>query len=73
MSMRKIYRQIARKHGVSVKEVRAQMQTAVDLAWTNSQKDEVTAAWQRQVDGSGRTPEVADVIRYAVDRASRAK
>lgn len=32
---RKIYREIARKHGVSVKEVKRDMQEAVDKAYEN--------------------------------------
>ena len=35
MSMRKIYRELAKKHGVSVKEVRKDMQAALTEAYTN--------------------------------------
>ena len=35
MSMRKIYRELAKKHGVSVKEIRQDMQAALTEAYTN--------------------------------------
>lgn len=38
MSMRKIYRELAKKHGVSVKEVREDMQAALTEAYTNPLK-----------------------------------
>ena len=49
MSMRKIYRKIARENGVSVKEVKEDMQAAITAAYQNPPKDGgVTAAYQRQ-------------------------
>ena len=46
MSMRKIYRKIARENGVSVKEVKEDMQAAITAAYQNPPKDGgVTAAY----------------------------
>ena len=41
MSMRKIYREIARKNGVSVKDVKRDMQAAIAAAYQNPPKDGV--------------------------------
>ena len=42
MSMRKIYRKIAREHGVSPKEVREEMQAAIMQAYQNPPDDNIT-------------------------------
>ena len=39
MNMRKIYRKIAKENGVSVKEVRQEMQAAITEAYTSPQND----------------------------------
>ena len=35
MNKKKIYKQIAKKHGISVKEVKREMEAAVKAAWAN--------------------------------------
>ena len=65
MSMRKIYRKIARENGVSVKEVKEDMQAAITAAYQNPPKDGgVTAAYQRQVPRKGEIPTPDELIRY---------
>ena len=65
MSMRKIYREIARKNGVSVKDVKRDMQAAIAAAYQNPPKDGgVTAAYQRQVPRKGEIPTPDELIRY---------
>lgn len=64
--MRKIYRKIARENGVSVKEVKEDMQAAIAAAYQNPPKDGgVTAAYQRQVPRKGEIPTPEEFIRYA--------
>ena len=66
MNMRKIYRQIAKEHGVTVAEVKRDMQEAISAAYQNPPDDGgVTAAWQRQVPHREETPTPEEVIRYA--------
>ena len=65
MSMRKIYRKIARENGVSVKEVKEDMQAAIPAPSQNPPKDGgVTAASQRQVPRKGEIPTPDELIRY---------
>lgn len=65
MSMRKIYREIARENGVSVKDVKRDMQEAITAAYKNPPKDGgVTAAYQRQVPRKGEIPTPEEFIRY---------
>lgn len=69
MSMRKIYRKIARENGVSVKEVKEDMQAAITAAYQNPPKDGgVTAAYQRQVPRKGEIPTPEEFIRYAAGK-----
>lgn len=65
MSMRKIYRQVARKHGVPLSEVKREMQAALDEAYRNPPDDGVTKAFQKRVPSKGATPTPDEFVRYA--------
>lgn len=66
MGMRKIYRQIARENGVTVKEVRDKIQEAVSVAYQNPPKDEgVTPAFQERIPRRGEIPTSEEIIRFA--------
>lgn len=66
MNMKKILRKIAKENGVTVAEVREEMQKAITEAWTNPPKDGgVTKAYQRRVPSKGAIPTPEEVIRYA--------
>jgi ketol-acid reductoisomerase len=71
MSMRKIYRKVARKHGVSVKEVKEEMQKALDYAYSNTPDDGVTEAYQKQVPSNGKIPTPDEFIRYAANKVKK--
>ncbi len=62
MSMRKIYRKIAKKHGVSVSKVRDDMQCAIDKAYGSAPDDGVTKAYQSKVARSGEIPTPEEFI-----------
>lgn len=64
MSMRKIYRKIAREHGVSPKEVREEMQAAIMQAYQNPPDDNITVAYQNRVPRKGDVPTPEEFIRY---------
>ena len=68
MSMRKIYREVAKKHGVSVKEVKEEMQKALDHAYTNTPDDGVTGVCQKQVPSKGEIPTPEEFIKYAANK-----
>ena len=63
-SMRSIYRKIAKAHGVSVKEVREEMQGALNAAYQNN-GDPVITANQQRIPKKGEIPTVEEFLRYA--------
>lgn len=69
MGMRKIYREVARKYGVTVQEVKREMQAAIDAAYTNTPNDGVTRAWQNRVPRKGEMPTAEELIRYMAREA----
>ena len=64
--MEKIYRKVAQKYGVSVAEVKKDIQEAINAAYQNSPEDGVTRAWQNRVTRKGVIPTSDEFIRYAV-------
>lgn len=69
MNMRKIYRRIAKEHGVSVTEVKRDMQEAITAAYQNPPQDGgVIAAYQRRVPRKGEIPTPDELIRYAAKK-----
>ncbi len=65
MSMRKIYRELAKKHGVSVKEIRQDMQAALTEAYTDPLNNNViTKAYQNRVPRQGEIPTPEEAVRY---------
>ncbi len=68
MSNRKLYREIAKQHGVSVQEVKRDMQEALNHAYNNANNSELTKSYQNQVPRSSEVPTPVDFISYAVNR-----
>ncbi|MCI8321028.1 MAG: hypothetical protein HFH02_08135 [Dorea sp.] len=67
MSMRKIYRKLAKEHGVSVKEVRQDMQRAIKHAYTDPlNNNEITKAYQNRVPRQGEIPTPEELVCYMV-------
>lgn len=65
MSMRRIYRRIAKENKVSLSEVRTEIQIAVEVAYKNTPNDGgVIAAYQRRVPRRGEIPTPEEVICY---------
>lgn len=71
MSMRSIYRKVAQKHGVSVKEVKKEMQKALNHAYTNTPNNGVTRACQNQVPSKGEIPIPDEFISYAANKIKK--
>lgn len=67
MRMEKILKQIAKKNGVSIKEVRKEIQRSIDDAWENPPDDGgITTAYQQKVPCKGKVPTPEEIIRYVV-------
>lgn len=65
MSNRKIYRKIAKENGVSVAEVKADMQAALNTAWNNPDKTPEQASMQNRFSSDGTTPTVDEFLTAA--------
>ena len=59
---RKIYRQVAKKHGVSVAQVKREMQKAIDSAYENP------TAEAKSVNCKGNTPTADELINHVVQK-----
>ena len=69
IKMREIYRKIAKKYGVSMKEVKRDMQEALIIAY----KDSPEIRNQAQVPKAGDIPTPEEFIRYAVEKIEKEK
>lgn len=73
MSMRQIYRKIAREHGVTPAEVKRDMQAAIDHAYQHTPDDGITKAYQNQVPHKGDIPTAEEVVRFAAKKIKDAQ
>lgn len=74
MKMKKVLREVARANGVSVKEVRKEIQKAVDEAWKNPPNDGgVTASYQQRVPCRGEIPTPEELIHYMAGEIRRTR
>lgn len=71
MSSRSIYRKIAKENGVTVAEVKHDMQEALDHAFKNQPQDGVTKAYQDKVPRKGEVPTPEEFIRYAANEVKK--
>ncbi|MEM5767522.1 MAG: sporulation initiation factor Spo0A C-terminal domain-containing protein [Bacillota bacterium] len=72
MSIRKIYRKIAKKHGTTAVEVKREIQVALTYAYQNPPDDGgITEAWQRQVPCRAEIPSADEVIQYAAAKVKK--
>ena len=61
--MKKIYKQIAKKHGVSVEEVKRDMEAAINMAYI------APTLHARCIPSKGETPTSEEVILHSANRA----
>ena len=66
MSLRNIYRKIAKGHGVSVAEVKREMQSAIDYAYKKNDKSERERVIQESFSCKGEVPDAEDLINASV-------
>ena len=65
MSMRNVYRQVAKANGISVAEMKKQMQSALDYAHTNADNNSDIKFNQQKISSKNRIPTPDEVIQYA--------
>jgi hypothetical protein len=63
--MRSIYRKLAKKHGISVAEVKREMQIAIDYAYQDINQSVGEKTKQKSLPCKGDTPTPEEFIRYA--------
>lgn len=74
MGLRSIYRKVAKEHGVSVAEVKRDMQEAIIAAYNDPlNQNEITRAYQRRVPSKDKIPTPDELIRYAASEAKKRK
>lgn len=66
MSMRSTYRKIAKENGITVAEVKQEIQAALNVTYKNPPDDGVTIAYQNRVPRKDNIPTPDEFIRYAV-------
>lgn len=69
MNINKIFKQIAAKNGVSVLQVRRDIQAALDEGW-NSNDEKVRAYW-RKIPAKHKKPTLEEVILYIISESMR--
>jgi 23S rRNA maturation mini-RNase III len=69
--MRKIYRKIAKKHGVTVKEVKRDMQAAIDCAYLKSDKTESEKRIQKRVQAQSEIPTTEEMIGFFANEVEK--
>lgn len=72
MNFKKIYREIAKRDGETVVQVRKNINQAIHAAYT-SECDAETKAFQDLVPRKGKIPTDEELIRFAVDQLQKEK
>ena len=67
MSMRNIYRKIAKEHGVTVEEVKRDMQEAINFAYENKPKYYDVSVEQKSLHNSEEIPTTEEFIAYIIN------
>lgn len=74
MNMKRIYRDIARQNGVSVKEVKKEIQKMIEEAWKKTPNDGgVIEGCQHQVPCKGEIPTPDELILYLAEKVRQNK
>lgn len=65
MSMKNIYKKIAKEHGVTWQEVRNDMQSALNHAYTDQNRNILNIVRQKEVEKTGEIPTPEEFIAHA--------
>jgi len=64
MNERKILRTVAKKYGISLAQVRAEIQESIRIAYEQTPTDSITAAYQNRIPRQGNIPTPEEFIAY---------
>ena len=64
MNERKIIRTVAKKYGISLAQVRAEIQESIRIAYEQTPTDSITAAYQNRIPRQGNIPTPEEFIAY---------
>ncbi len=70
---RKLLRQIAKEHGVTVEEVRRDMQAAIDATYQNPDRNLMNIKAQNAVPRKGEIPTVDEFVGYVAGEVIKLK
>lgn len=73
MNMRRVYRKIAQKYGVSVQEVKRDMQASIEYAYKKLVKTEGEKAIQKSIEYMKEVPTPQELITYAVEELKKGR
>lgn len=68
---RKLYRKIAKQHGVTVTEAKQDMQEAINAAYTDPDRNLINIKVQNAIPHKGKIPTPDELIHYAVAEVRR--
>lgn len=71
MNMRKIYRQVARKHGVSISEVKKEMQHVLNVTFSTPVNDGVTELYRSKIPRKADVPTPQEFLTYCISETGR--
>ncbi len=67
MTMRNIYKKIAKESGLSVKAVKEEMQNALEYAYQSTTQDGITSARQNAVPRINKIPTPEEFVKYTAN------
>lgn len=68
MNKKKLYKEIAKKHGVTWQEVRADMESALQQAYENPNSNILNLIRQNEVEKKGEIPTPEEFIRFGTQK-----
>lgn len=71
MNMRNIYRKVAKEHGVTVAEVKREMQAAIDHVYKKIDKSESEKIMQESIPSKGGIPTTEEFIKSLAHKIKR--
>ena len=73
MRLRDVYRQMAKAHGVTVKEVKDKIKRSINEAWSNPERSDIIRVNQNKVPCRSAIPTPNELLCYLVGRAGGGK
>ncbi len=71
MSNRKILKKIAKENGISLAELKREMQAALDYAYRNSENNAAITTYQKRVPRKGEVPTPEEFLSFAAGEMNK--